>query len=98
MDSQSRRLEDRIRALCAAAILTKNPEKSRSILSEMRTSIHRYTERLRARASMILGEGSEFGEERRRTTQRRSLPGSLPEDLQPSPPGRCSENSGDKAA
>jgi len=46
----ARRLDDRIRELCATAVEAKSPDKVRRALSELRGAIHEYTRRLRQRA------------------------------------------------
>lgn len=50
----ARRLDDRIRELCATAVEARNPEKVRHTLSELRGAIHEYTHRLRQRAFVFV--------------------------------------------
>jgi hypothetical protein len=65
MGPQDRRLDDKIRQLCASAVDTKNPQKVKPILSELRSAIHQYTQRLRTRAAAGVTGGSEVTPERR---------------------------------
>ena len=66
MGAFGRRLEDRIRELCSIATDADDADKKAHILSELQSSIHQYTERLRKRASVILGGNRVFPQERRR--------------------------------
>jgi hypothetical protein len=47
----SRRLEDRIRTLCARAVATTDPEESNIILRELATALRSHVERLRQMAA-----------------------------------------------
>jgi hypothetical protein len=50
--SRSRRLEDRIRKLCAQAKTTTDPDELSIILDQLRTALHDHVERLRSQAAM----------------------------------------------
>jgi hypothetical protein len=50
----SRRLEDRIRELCARAISETEPDESDRIHDELRRAVHQYVERIRNRAAAAL--------------------------------------------
>jgi hypothetical protein len=63
---RSRRLDDRIRELCAHAVAADNSPHMKSILSELQSAIHQYTQRLRARAAAIL-TGRNLAPDRRKT-------------------------------
>jgi hypothetical protein len=43
------RLEDKIRILCAAAVVSKDDNELRSLLDELRDALHQHIERLRDR-------------------------------------------------
>jgi hypothetical protein len=66
MSLRARRLDDRIRELCHDAVVAKNPLQAKSILSELHSAIHQYTQRLRIRAAAILTGRSDLLPERRR--------------------------------
>lgn len=66
MGIPSRRLDDRIRELCADAVAAKNSHQVKSILSELQSAIHQYTRRLRARAAGILTSPFDYPPERRK--------------------------------
>ena len=66
MDTRARRLDDRIRELCADAVAAKTPRQVKSILSELRSAIHQYTYRLRTRAAAILTGHPNLQPERRK--------------------------------
>jgi hypothetical protein len=70
MNLRARRLDDRIRDLCTDAVAAKDYPKAKSILSELRSAVHLYTQRLRARAAAIL-TGRNFPPERRRNSDDR---------------------------
>jgi hypothetical protein len=48
---RSRRLEDRIRELCAKAVVTTEPDELRSILDRLTSDLHVHVERLRKQAT-----------------------------------------------
>jgi hypothetical protein len=50
----SRRLEDRIRELCAKATATKDQQALEIILTELRSAMHEALQRVRTRAIAIL--------------------------------------------
>jgi len=50
MNLRARRLDDRIRELCTDAVAAEDYPKAKSILSELQSAVHQYTQRLRARA------------------------------------------------
>ncbi len=50
----SRRLDDRIRELCAKAIVVSNTDEFHSILVQLRAALREHTERLRKLAVMKL--------------------------------------------
>jgi hypothetical protein len=50
----SRRLEDRIRELCALAIYETEPDALNEILQDLRKAVHQYVEQLRKRAASAL--------------------------------------------
>jgi len=66
MGIPSRRLDDRIRELCTDAVTAKNSPQVKSILSELQSTIHQYTRRLRARAAGILIGPFDYPPERRK--------------------------------
>jgi hypothetical protein len=57
---RARRLEDRIRGLCAHAAVAQQPELN-TILSELRSALRKHTERLRVKAleRLVSGEPKE---------------------------------------
>ena len=59
---RARRLEDRIRGLCAHVIMASEPDLS-TIIAELQTALHEHTQRLRAKTLDRLVEG-EFKERR----------------------------------
>ena len=61
----ARRLDDRIRELCATAVEAKSPDKVRRTLSELRGAIHEYTHRLRQRAAVFVGAPETLRERRK---------------------------------
>jgi len=71
MESRARRLDDRIRELCAEAVAAKNSHKARQILAELQSAIHQYTHRLRTRAAGIFATQSTPPEERRKNARGR---------------------------
>jgi len=70
MNLRARRLEDRIRQLCTEAVAAEDCPRMKSILSELRSTVHQYTQRLRARAAAIL-TGRDFPPERRGNSDNR---------------------------
>jgi hypothetical protein len=48
---QSRRLEDRIRDLCAKAVVTTDPEELNAVLQQLSSALHDQVERIRNRVS-----------------------------------------------
>jgi hypothetical protein len=71
MSVPTRRLDDRIRDLCAQAVAANSSDKAKPILAELRSAIHQYTQRLRSRAGAILTRTSAFPLERRKTPRDR---------------------------
>jgi len=68
MSSHSRRLDDRIRELCAKVAASKDPEELHLILPELKSTIHQAIEGLRLRAVAVLSKGHrDFPNERRKT-------------------------------
>jgi hypothetical protein len=56
MNWRARRLDDRIRELCAEAVAAKSSHKAREILGELQSALRQYTQRLRGRtAAMMTG-------------------------------------------
>jgi uncharacterized coiled-coil protein SlyX len=53
---RARRLEDRIRELCAHAAVEQEPELN-TILAELQSALHKHTERLRAKTLERLASG-----------------------------------------
>lgn len=66
MSSPSRRLEDRIRELCAQVLASENADDLKLVLPELRKAIHEATERLRARAAAALKGDGKPDKERRK--------------------------------
>src|SRR4030095_518677 len=66
-----RRLEDRIRNLCAELVATSDPEQQRAIVTKLRGELRRHIEQLRVR----LGE---YPLEQRRHSGTRVLPPETP--------------------
>jgi hypothetical protein len=69
-----RRMEDRIRKLCAEFVAEKNPEKSRELSEQLRAELHQFVEILRAKVTHY-----PIGEERR-VRSGGPLPKAVPED------------------
>ena len=63
--SVARRLEDRIRSLCAKAVAAGSGELN-PILSDWKAALHVHTQRLRTMAASTLRPPREFPPERRR--------------------------------
>jgi hypothetical protein len=66
MDLRSRRLDDRIRQLCMEALAAKSSHKARSVLAELQSAIHQYTQRIRHRATAIFTNSSAIPPEHRK--------------------------------
>jgi hypothetical protein len=64
MSLRSRRLDDRIRELCAKVIASTDPAELEVILPELRSAIHQAVERLRIRSAAILGSRRDVPNER----------------------------------
>jgi hypothetical protein len=54
MSKQSRRLDDRIRKLCAKIASSQDPDELNKTLPELKSAIHEAIERLRKRAAVVL--------------------------------------------
>ena len=67
MPLRLRRLDDRIRELCARVIASRNAEELNLILPELRKAIHEATQRLRLRAVAILMGSPNQPNERRKS-------------------------------
>jgi hypothetical protein len=65
MSERTRRLDDRIRELCARVVASEDAEELNSILPELRASLHWAIERLRIRAMAILTGQVDVPNERR---------------------------------
>jgi hypothetical protein len=65
----ARRLEDRIRSLCAKAVAAGSGELN-PILSDLKAALHEQTQRLRTMAASTLRPPREFPPERRRDATR----------------------------
>ena len=61
---RSRRLDDRIRELCASVVALKDRDDLDLILPELRAAIHQSIERLRIRAVGVLSGRRDFPNER----------------------------------
>jgi hypothetical protein len=61
----NRRLEDRIRELCAAAIAAQNEDQLRPILLELKSALHEHGEKLKRTAVFKLVKQNEGLQERR---------------------------------
>jgi hypothetical protein len=62
----SRRLDDRIRELCARVVACNDPEELDLILSELKAAIHQAIGQLRIRAVAMLSGRRDFPTERRK--------------------------------
>jgi hypothetical protein len=51
MGARARRVDDRIRELCAEAVAARSSHKVKSTLAELQVVLHQYTQRLRIRAA-----------------------------------------------
>jgi len=71
MNSRARRVEDRIRELCAEAVEEQNPRQAEMILAELQQAIHQYTQRLRHRAAAVLSGYSNIPLDRRKVPYHR---------------------------
>jgi uncharacterized coiled-coil protein SlyX len=63
---RSRRLDDRIRELCAKVATSKDSEEVNLILPELQTAIHQAIQRLRLRAVAVMSGRPDFLDERRK--------------------------------
>jgi len=61
----NRRLEDRIRELCAGAIAVQNEDELQPILAELRSALHEHGKRLKRTAVLKLVQQNEGFQERR---------------------------------
>jgi hypothetical protein len=61
----NRRLQDRIRELCALAVAARHDDERDSILAELRSALHEHTDRLKRKAVLKLVEHEDGFEERR---------------------------------
>jgi hypothetical protein len=68
MDSRARRVEDRIRELCAEAVDAQDSHQAELILAELQQAIHQYTQRLRHRAVAVLSGYLNIPPERRKVS------------------------------
>jgi len=66
MPPHSRRLDDRIRELCAKVVASKNADELEVMLPELRSAIHQAIEGLRTRSVAILSGRHDFPGERRK--------------------------------
>src|ERR1700728_3453407 len=66
MSGHSRRLEDRIRELCATIVASKDQDELALILPELKTAIHQAIERVRINAVAVLGSSRALPNERRK--------------------------------
>jgi hypothetical protein len=73
---RTRRLDDRIRELCTEAVAAKDSPNVTSIVTELQSAIHQYTQRLRARGAALL-TGRHFPPDRRKNSGDRSTPASF---------------------
>jgi hypothetical protein len=62
-----RRLEDRIRELCAKALITRGAELQ-VVLADLKSTLHEHTERLRQMAALKLISGQNDSPPERRST------------------------------
>lgn len=65
MPTRARRLDDRIRELCAKVVASKDPDEVNRTLPELRSALHEAIERIRVRAARTLA-GKDPPEERRK--------------------------------
>lgn len=66
MSTRQRRLDDRIRELCAKAVATEDGDELNVILPELQAAISQAVERLRTRAVAILSHSKGVPVERRK--------------------------------
>jgi hypothetical protein len=66
MSRESRRLDDRIRHLCARVADSGDPGELELLLPELKSAIHEAIERLRVRAIAILSGGRDLPPDRRK--------------------------------
>jgi len=67
----ARRVQDRVRELCAEAVAAKSSHKVKSILAELQAAIRQYTQRLRIRAAAVLSGCADLPPERRKSSRDR---------------------------
>jgi len=67
----ARRVDDRIRELCAEAVAAKSSREVKSILAELRLAIRQYIQRVRNRAAAVLSGCPELPPERRQNSRDR---------------------------
>lgn len=65
MSMPTRRLDDRIREMCARVVALKDCDDLDPILEELRAALHQSIERLRMRAVAVLGGRRDFEERRK---------------------------------
>jgi hypothetical protein len=68
---RARRVDDRIRELCAEAVAAKSSHKAREVLAELQVALHQYTQRLRNRAAALLTGCPDLPPEHRKSSQDR---------------------------
>jgi hypothetical protein len=61
----NRRLADRIRELCALAVVARHDDERDLILAELRSALHEHSERLKKTAVLKLVEHEDDRQERR---------------------------------
>jgi hypothetical protein len=66
MSKQSRRLDDRIRKLCAKVASSRDPDELNEALPELKSAIHEAIERLRNRAAVVLSGRRDVPPDRRK--------------------------------
>jgi len=64
----SRRLDDRIRELCASLVASSEHHDVDHILSELKAALHESIERLRIRAAAALGGRGDLPQDRRKAS------------------------------
>jgi len=69
MSTRYRRLDDRIRELCAKVGATEDPDELKLILPELKSAIHQMIERLRIKAVTVLSGRRDFPNERRKSPE-----------------------------
>ena len=71
MGARARRVDDRIRELCAEAVEARSSQKVKSTLAELQAALHQYTQRLRIRAAAVLTGCADLPPERRKASRDR---------------------------